>query len=481
MPRFTRKSALRRSIQEARHSRKPYARNNLESLASFELDLAGLQFLLRLIQALQIHQLAVTDEDRKKATFLYLVGLIELVPGVDHGVKLLEFAYHLRSRANKELEVLDEALRILNHKRFVLTRISRGRKELRNAWFSQVLEEGGDGFIKLARMSKPAFNHLVDLIEDDPVFSNNSNVPQAPVWWQALVGLANLGTAGNGGDHYHLARMFNCSEGSVQNWTNRFITAVLRLEQGYLRWPSPQERAVLKQEITSKSFFKDTVGFVDGSYIPLATAPRETPEDYWTRKMFYAFNIMLVCDLHRRVTYYELGWCGSVHDQRVFRSSKLFENPNRYFSPGEYLLADSGYTVCDFVIPCLKRCRGHSLRQDQDAFNKEISFIRVTIEHCIGMVKGRFQSLKELRLVIDDAISAERANQWIRACLILHNFLISIQEEWSGVLGSISEGLQNTARARQPPNNPPVLDDEEWLLRSDRNESRRNHLFAEFL
>lgn len=60
-------------------------------------------------------------------------------------------------------------------------------------------------------MSKSSFNNLIDLIEDNPVFQNNSNMKQVPVWWQALVALANLGTAGNGGDHFHLARMFNCS------------------------------------------------------------------------------------------------------------------------------------------------------------------------------------------------------------------------------------------------------------------------------
>lgn len=26
-----------------------------------------------------------------------------------------------------------------------------------------------------------------------------------------MVALANMGTSGNGGDHFHLARMFNCS------------------------------------------------------------------------------------------------------------------------------------------------------------------------------------------------------------------------------------------------------------------------------
>lgn len=112
-------------------------------------------------------------------------------------------------------------------------------------------------------------------------------------------------------------------EGSIQNWTNRVIYAILTLEKKYIRWPSQEERGELKRRIGERSFFRDCIGFVDGTLIPLATAPRENPEKYWTRKFFYAFNVMLVCDIDRRVIYYELGFSGSAHDQRVFRSTKV--------------------------------------------------------------------------------------------------------------------------------------------------------------
>ncbi|KAG0140439.1 hypothetical protein CROQUDRAFT_53245, partial [Cronartium quercuum f. sp. fusiforme G11] len=79
------------------------------------------------------------------------------------------------------------------------------------------------------------------------------------------------------------------------------------------------------------------------------------PKDYWTQKAFYAYNMMLVCDINQRIIYYELGWCGSAHDQCVFRSSQLFQHPMVFFSPGEYLLADSGYTCSEIVVPTFKR------------------------------------------------------------------------------------------------------------------------------
>jgi hypothetical protein len=91
----------------------------------------------------------VTNDDRKKANLLTLVGLLELLPALDYNFNLLQSGYQLRRQATSDLEVLDEALSILNNKRFVQNRICRGRKELRDAWFTQVFLEGGDGFIKL--------------------------------------------------------------------------------------------------------------------------------------------------------------------------------------------------------------------------------------------------------------------------------------------------------------------------------------------
>ncbi|KAG0149303.1 hypothetical protein CROQUDRAFT_653883 [Cronartium quercuum f. sp. fusiforme G11] len=88
-------------------------------------------------------------------------------------------------------------------------------------------------------MSVPAFMNLVKLFEDDPVIHDNSTCDQVPVWWQTLVTLANLGTLGNGGDHFHLARMFNCSEGSMVNWSKCGIDAIIDLEPNYLWWLSP--------------------------------------------------------------------------------------------------------------------------------------------------------------------------------------------------------------------------------------------------
>jgi hypothetical protein len=53
--------------------------------------------------------------------------------------------------------------------------------------------------------------------------------------------------------------------------------------------------------------------------------------------------------------------------------------------------------------------------------------IRVKSEHTIGYLKGRFQSLRGLRQQIKNSQDHEIALAWVRACLTIHNIIISIE------------------------------------------------------
>lgn len=58
-------------------------------------------------------------------------------------------------------------------------------------------------------MPKVAFRSLLHKIGHCEIFHNNSNCPQAPVEWQLLVTLANLGLSGNGGGSPIKAKLFS--------------------------------------------------------------------------------------------------------------------------------------------------------------------------------------------------------------------------------------------------------------------------------
>ncbi|POV94258.1 hypothetical protein PSHT_16316, partial [Puccinia striiformis] len=88
-------------------------------------------------------------------------------------------------------------------------------------------------FLGLARMTHDSFLELLSMIESHPVFQKRSRNPQAPASHQLLVALAHFGLSGNGGAIAMLSEVFNVSEGSIANFTNRTLQAILNLEDRY--------------------------------------------------------------------------------------------------------------------------------------------------------------------------------------------------------------------------------------------------------
>lgn len=79
------------------------------------------------------------------------------------------------------------------------------------------------------RMTRDAFEHIVELIKSDPVFQNDSNNKQAPVEIQLAVALYRFGTYGNGASVAQVAKKFGIGAGTTELYTNRVIRALVRL------------------------------------------------------------------------------------------------------------------------------------------------------------------------------------------------------------------------------------------------------------
>jgi hypothetical protein len=64
------------------------------------------------------------------------------------------------------------------------------------------------------------------------------------------------------------------------------------------------------------------------------------------------------------------------------------------------------------------------------------------VEHTIGLLKGTFQSLKEIRIQLINTKRHKIIVMWARVCIILHNLIIHIEgdnfdEEWREYLGRV--------------------------------------------
>ena len=173
------------------------------------------------------------------------------------------------------------------------------------------------------RVSKSSFSQLALLIENHEIFQNDSYRTQAPVREQLMVFLAKLDRFGNSGSVGILARYFCISEGTVEMYIKRCVTAIMSLERQVVFWPSSTERLEIAARIEADHGFEGCVGFVDGTLFPLYAKPSQNGEDYYCRKGFYGVNGMVICDDKKRIRYLDLGWPGAVHDMRVWSNSDI--------------------------------------------------------------------------------------------------------------------------------------------------------------
>lgn len=73
--------------------------------------------------------------------------------------------------------------------------------------------------------------------------------------------------------------------------------------------------------------------------------------------------------------------------------------------------------------------RPEKFEPGNEFFNHRVSRVRVRSEHAVGYLKGRFQSLRGLRISINKAEHIQYATSWIQACIRLHNFAMMCERE----------------------------------------------------
>jgi hypothetical protein len=173
-----------------------------------------------------------------------------------------------------------------------------------------------------------------------------------------LILLKHLGTQGNGGSISQLKLGLGIGKGSVYNYLRQAVDAVLSKYSAFVFWPEADERKEISDQVQKDKFFPKCVGFVDGTHLGLAFKPTKEGEEYFTRKQSYAVAALVSCDDMRRIRYLNIGWPGSVHDQRFFSYSKLTINAPNMYSPQEYLLGNSAYTPMSFLMPAYKKYGG---------------------------------------------------------------------------------------------------------------------------
>ncbi|KAF7290164.1 DDE Tnp4 domain-containing protein [Mycena indigotica] len=294
---------------------------------------------------------------------------------------------------------------------------------------SVLLEDWKTGFPDFFRsylcVTPATFDALLHAIEDDPVFHNNSDTAeQLAVNSQLAVALYRFGHYGNGVSVRKVGLQLGLGFGTVVKSTRRVIAALCRdrVRKSAIRWPTNEEKEKAKEWVEEHSCpaWRDGWLMVDGTLVPLFARPGHFGNNWFDRKSNYSLNVQLITTPDLRIVDYGIGLPGSQHDATAWKMTRI---PNEFvilLPNGEWIWADSAYPLQLWLMAPYKAPM--KFEDWNEVFNYYVANVRVRSEHAVGYLKGRFCSLRGLRLRIDDQEHIGFATYWIIACMVVHNF-----------------------------------------------------------
>lgn len=291
-----------------------------------------------------------------------------------------------------------------------------------------------DEFKSHFRLSRNTFNYLHELIQEDLV-RHVSGCPTIPSHHQLMIALWKMATA----DSYRsVCDRFNVGRATAVRAVRRVCHALFKRASRFIQWPTGDHAIEVMRGFERASGFPKTIGAIDRTHIRI-NAPKQNPVDYINRKGFHSIQLQLVCDHKALITHCYAGNPGSVHDQRVFRLSEVADylNDDDAFPEDSHILGDSAYEIHQhLLIPY--RDNGH-LSEKQKKYNYRQSAARVTVERCIGLLKGRMRSLLHCLPMTRVDLMAE----YIVACCVIHN-ICTLREDEISVITIPDPNNENT-------------------------------------
>jgi hypothetical protein len=175
--------------------------------------------------------------------------------------------------------------------------------EERHLWYEDAMKEDGRTLRSMFRMDPDSLDRVITTLGTHSVYQSRGTKPQKPAALQ--IGIALYYFGGDCSKH-RIAKVFGISSGSVHNYVDRFITAVLSLQDQYLHWPEPHSdeyKRVVQMHLVGYGF-PDCLGFVDGTQIPIWRKPDGAKGgNYFNHKKVYAINLTIIVDAETRILF----------------------------------------------------------------------------------------------------------------------------------------------------------------------------------
>lgn len=239
--------------------------------------------------------------------------------------------------------------------------------------------------------------------------------PAYPFEFRLAIAIFRFGT---GQPSITIAHHFGVTESVVWAACDLVIRAVSAIENKYRSWPTAAERLALRQAAfknpnNRSRAFSGVVGMMDGSHVRIKPmVPKDQAQSYFCRKGYHSVVLHAVVDYTGRFIAATNGVSGCNADQGIFGRSNvgrvLSLRPHSLLSEGEYLLADSGYSLTNHVLVPYMEALAPS-GSPQARYNYVHASLRNPVERAFGRLKGRWACLQYL------PVHYSRAGYYIRS------------------------------------------------------------------
>ena len=201
------------------------------------------------------------------------------------------------------------------------------------------------------------------------------------------------------------------------------------LSPDLIRWPTAEQRIVLS---TMAGSLIGCMGAIDGTFLRVG----DTAASQIFGKRGYgqfsgkhhvpARNFQLVCDVHGRVLYCSKTYPGAANDITGWSHTDMCQHPEKYFSEGQFLIADGGYSNHPNLLMPLNSA---ALSVSDRLLDTAIRRFRVIVEYVFGDMKLKYRILTRPEMLPSWRGTLPGTNVSMLDCIVglcaaLHNFLL---------------------------------------------------------
>jgi hypothetical protein len=228
----------------------------------------------------------------------------------------------------------------------------------------------------------------------------------------------------------HVGRFYGVGGSTVIKYTTLIVDALSdqnKLRGKYIQVPSGTNLKRIIARFKAGTGLDNMCGSIDGSHIKLYKKPasKYVPAQYWSRHDMHSILLQGICDYDRVFWSVACRQPGGCHDAAHLRTTQIWEElrggrvlqepvvriQGKDIKP--YIVGDSAYPLMSFLLKAFNnRATGSP---DQNLFDKHLRKGRVKIENAFGILKNRWQILKNLN------VGLEMAPKVVVVCCVLHN------------------------------------------------------------